>query len=461
MNNSFYTYFLTAVLLFFCAKPANAQQEEPLTRILFIYDASNSMNAQWQSGTKHTVALDLISQSIDSLRGMPNLELALRVFGHRYDYRQKQVCEDSKLEVTFGPDRVEAIQKKLRSIKPKGTTPIALSLEKAGYDFPDDCDNCRNIIILVTDGIEECGGDPCAVSRSLSKKGITLKPFIIGIGLDEGFAEKFKCVGTYFDATNEKVFANVMGIVISQAMNSTTMQLNLLDAAGEPSETNVPFFFFDDFSGTTERSGVHTLNGAGNPDTMFLDPGGRYKLSVFTVPDVSKDSIVLNPGKHNIIAVKAGRGTLDLKRSGAIRSQQPHAIVRKHGKMQTLNIQTLGTEHKYLNGFYDLEILTLPRTYLSKVDIKQSHTTTIELPPPGLVTIVKGAQGFGSIFQITAEGIEWVCNLAEHGGNESFRLQPGRYKIVFRARNAIDTKYSREEDFSIKAGESKVLNISR
>lgn len=203
------------------------------------------------------------------------------------------------------------------------------------------------------------------------------------------------------------------------------------------------------------------MNGAGNPDTMFLDPGGRYKLTVFTVPQVEKDSILLSPGKHNIIAVQAGRGNLDLKRSGAIRSQQPQAIVRKHGEMATLNIQTLGTAHKYLNGFYDLEILTLPRTYLSKVDIKQSHTTTIELPPPGLVTLVKGTQGYGSVFHLEGNEISWVCNLSEHGGNESLRLQPGRYKVVFRARNALETKYSREEEFTIKAGESKVINISR
>lgn len=438
-----------------------AQQNETVTRILFIYDGSNSMNKQWQSGSKHAVALDLISRSIDSLRDVPNLELALRVYGHQYDYRKKQVCEDSKLEVTFGNNRVEAIQKKLRNIKPKGTTPIALSLEKAGYDFPDNCDNCRNIIILITDGIEECGGDPCAVSRSLSKKGITLKPFIIGIGLDENFAETFKCVGTYFDASNEKVFANVMGIVISQAMNSTTMQLNLLDAAGEPAETNVPFFFLDHFSGMEVNSAIHTLNGAGNPDTLFLDPGGRYDLKTFTVPQVEKDSIVLAPGRHNVVAIQAGRGTLDLKRSGAIRSQQPAAIVRKHGEMKTLNVQSLGTTHKYLNGFYDLEILTLPRTYLNKIDIKQSHTTTVELPPPGLVTLVKGSQGYGSIFQLEGNEINWVCHLNENGGNESFRLQPGRYKVVFRSRNALQTKYSREEEFSIKAGESKVINISR
>ena len=38
-------------------------------------------------------------------------------------------------------------------------------------------------MILITDGIEECGGDH-AISIALQKKGIVLKPFVIGVGLD-------------------------------------------------------------------------------------------------------------------------------------------------------------------------------------------------------------------------------------------------------------------------------------
>ena len=74
-------------------------------------------------------------------------------------------------------------QAKIKMAQPKGTTPIAYSLEKSGADFPE-CANCRNIIILITDGEEECEGDPCAVSAALQSKGIVLKPFVIGVGLD-------------------------------------------------------------------------------------------------------------------------------------------------------------------------------------------------------------------------------------------------------------------------------------
>ena len=98
----------------------------------------------------------------------------------------EQDCDDTKLEVPFAQGNGEQIRNVLSNITPKGTTPIARSLEKAANDFPE-CANCRNVIILITDGIEACDEDPCAVSRALQQKGIILKPFVIGIGLDKEF----------------------------------------------------------------------------------------------------------------------------------------------------------------------------------------------------------------------------------------------------------------------------------
>ena len=165
------------------------------------------MNGSWESGKKNLIAKKLISETLDSLKGNPNVELALRVYGHQYDYRQGQVCDDSKLEVPFAKYNVDKIKKKLNTIQAKGTTPIAKSLEMAENDFPP-CADCRNIIILITDGIEECDGDPCAVSRFLQSRGIVLKPFVIGIGLDPNFKKTFECIGNFFDASDEKTFKN-------------------------------------------------------------------------------------------------------------------------------------------------------------------------------------------------------------------------------------------------------------
>ena len=65
----------------------------------------------------------------------------------------------------------------------------------------------------------------------------------------------------------------------------------------------------------------------------------------------------------------------------------------------------------YLVGQYDIEILTLPRTVIKPNDISQSHTTTIEIPHPGVVNVAIDKQGYGSIFLIKGSDLEWVCNL--------------------------------------------------
>ena len=176
---------------------------------------------------------------IDSLAEYTNTELALRAFGHQKEYRFYD-CSDTKLEVPFMPNNHLKIKQKLKAIYPRGTTPIARSLEAAAKDFPP-CQHCRNIIILITDGIEECDGDPCAISQELQKKGIILKPFIIGIG--QNFKEAFDCVGTYIDASTEEDFSNALQIAIDHIFFSTSCQVNLLDIHNLPTESNVNMTF--------------------------------------------------------------------------------------------------------------------------------------------------------------------------------------------------------------------------
>ena len=87
--------------------------------------------------------------------------------------------------------------------------------------------NCRNIIILLTDGIEACDEDPCAVAIALKEKNIKLKPFVIGLGLDTSYLSQFQCIGEFLSAEDKDSFKSVLKFVISQALNNTTVQVNL------------------------------------------------------------------------------------------------------------------------------------------------------------------------------------------------------------------------------------------
>jgi Ca-activated chloride channel family protein len=442
--------------LFLQAQIKDKERPKPLTRILFVFDASQSMLASWQSDRKITIANKLMAELLDSLRNVPDLQLGLRIYGHQKNY-PPQDCDDSRLEIPLGFGNVDNIKNKLKTTNPKGTTPIAASLQAAGGDFPP-CDNCRNIIILITDGLEECDGDPCAVSLALQKQGIILKPFVIGIG--RSFAEQFDCVGTYFDATTEKDFSTALKVVISQALNSTTCQVNLLDIYDKPTETNVNMTFYDNFSGAMKYNYIHTLDNRGLPDTLVIDPLLKYDIVVHTIPPVHADSVTLTPGKHTIIPIDAAQGDLELKVGGSSPSiKNLSAIVRSNGKCDILNVQDFSQKTKYLVGKYDLEVLCLPRLFINDVDISQSKTTTVEIPMPGIAIIMLSNRGYGSLFVEENNKLRWIYNLNEMGNQETLYLLPGKYRVVFRSKFVTRSLYTIEKTFKIESGVTTRVNL--
>ena len=430
------------------------EKPKPTTRILFVFDASQSMYGRWQSDTKFDIAVKLFSNILDSLRSLPNLELALRMYGHQKQF-PPQDCNDTRLEVPFAKDNVNRIKHVLKTTIPKGTTPIAYALSQATKDFTP-CDNCRNVVILITDGLEECGGDPCEVSLALQKKGIMLKPFIVGIG--KNFKEQFDCVGTYFDASNEKEFRNALRVIISRTLNPTTLQVNLLDAYGKPTETNVNMTFYDNFSGLVKYNFIHSFNAKGLPDTLDIDPLVTYDIVVHTIPPVHKDSVKLTPGKHSIVGIEAPQGYLSFKTSGSSTVKYLPCIIRKKGEPETINVQQFDQVEKYLVGLYDVEILCLPRIRVKDVEIRQSHTTNVEMPLPGITVIQKSTNGYGSLYLEDNGKLVWLYNLRDNQPlQETLYLQPGSYRVVFRSKYSNQSSYTTEKNFKVEPGQT--INI--
>lgn len=429
---------------------------QPLTRILFLFDGSQSMYGRWESGTKIEIARTLMNDMLDSLNRVPekNFQLALRLYGHQYRY-PPQVCDDTRLEVPFGEETIGKIKNRLKTLTPSGTTPIAYALQQSGNDFPK-CDDCRNIIILITDGIEECDGDPCAVSQMLQQNGIVLKPFVIGVGLDEAFKKTFECVGDYYDASDENTFEQALGIVVSQALNNTTAQVNLLDQNGNPVETNVPFTLYNEVNGAPVVSYVHTMNSRGNPDTLFLDPLVPYRLVVHSIPPVLKHRIKLLPGIHNTIAADVPRGSLHLAVNG-YQKEDLYCVVRQPGNQEILHVQKLNSMQKYLTGKYTLELLTLPRLKQT-VQIVQNEITKVEIPTPGLATFYTRARVYGSVFVKRGDVLEWVTDLDQNVDRQSFNLLPGRYTVIYRSTSSNQSISTANKSFVVESGRSVIIN---
>jgi Ca-activated chloride channel family protein len=202
------------------------------------------------------------------------------------------------------------------------------------------------------------------------------------------------------------------------------------------------------------------MNVKGVPDTIQIDPLGTYSITVHTLPPVYKDSVAITPGKHNIIGIDAPQGDLRLKIDGSNDYKNLEAIVRKHKDSKTLHVQDFNSGQRYLVGNYDLEILTTPRIYLDNINISQSKTTTIQIPNPGIVTLMSNSPGYGTILLEEDNKLKWVYNLSENSVKESVVLQPGNYRVIFRPKNSQSSLYTIEKTFRIASGSSISVPIN-
>lgn len=453
-----YIYFILFISFSFFV----AAQKKPavkFTRILFVFDASKSMVAKHQNTTRMDGAKNLFFKFIDSLSKDKTLLFALRMYGHTVKYPPGD-CKDSKLIVPFGVNNVALIKQKVQAATPTGITPIEHSLTEAANDFIDNKTN--NIVILITDGIEECGGDPCNARQKLMTKGIIFKPFIIGIGLTPEQIKTFECVGTFYDYDEQNTFSNITNIIQQQKLNKTSAQVNLLDVTSLPSETNVNMTFYDVGRKEYKYNYLHTLNYQNNPDTLYIDDYPTYKVIAHTIPPTESKEVKLSQGKHTIIAIDAPQGNLIVKRPNGIYNfnERVKCIVRKANEMQTLNVQLLNATERYITGKYDLEILTLPRIYVNQNVIEQSKTNTIEIPNAGVLQVKCLEAGDGCILVKRNNKLEWVCNLSSQT-LQTYYLQPGTYVSTWRAKALKGSIYTVEKKFTITSDNQTIIEFYR
>lgn len=418
------------------------------------------MNGKWEGATKIEHARKIFAAAISELEGVPNLEVALRVYGHQSPITPTfQDCNDTKLEVPFAPNNFDAVKGFINTVECKGTTPIARSLEASANDFPDA--SSRNFLILITDGLEACDEFPCESARKLKEKGINVTPFVVGLGIDLEYLKNFNCIGRVYEASNLQSFEKVMKSVITDALLATSVQINLNDIYGKPSETNTTVFLYEAGTKNLKYTFMHTLNIKGNPDTIvIIDPAMKYDMLVNTLPRVEVKGITIYKGTHNTIKADCPQGMLSVRIKGPTKTESVSVRVMQNGQPVTLNVQSISEIQNYIVGTYDLEILTLPRIYYDDVKISQSLFTYIDIPGSGMLKYAVTKPIVGQLFLVN-EGVkdEWVCDFDSSKMTDQIYLQPGSYKIVYRLKSAVSTDYTSVKTFFIQSGENTTITL--
>ena len=213
------------------------------SNLLFVLDASGSMWGKIDDRHKITTAKTVLGGLIADLPA--DTRAGLMVYGHR----KKSWCEDVELVAPVGGFSASRAGAVLDGITPRGKTPIAYSLSRAAAAFGDlDPDESKHVV-LISDGIETCEGDPCAVAGALAEAGINVRVHVVGFDVSEADRRHLQCIadngkGSYFSADSASGLADA----VTEAVKIAAAPVR----APEPEPVAPPqdrTIFFDDFNG--------------------------------------------------------------------------------------------------------------------------------------------------------------------------------------------------------------------
>ena len=167
--------------------------------VMMVLDGSGSMWGQIDGVAKIEIARGVIGDMLESWDA--NVQLGVMSYGHR----EKGACSDIETLVNVGPVNKSDVMAKINAISPKGKTPISASVRKAAeaLKFTED----KATVILVSDGLETCNADPCALANELEASGVDFTTHVIGFDIAEEEKAGLSCLaentgGRYFSAQN-------------------------------------------------------------------------------------------------------------------------------------------------------------------------------------------------------------------------------------------------------------------
>lgn len=137
---------------------------EPVIYLEIIFDASKTMNEPDLNGVrKIDIARELVTILVNHFP-QQDTRFALRVNGGKFTNN----CLDTELVVPFSRNNASEVLNAMKTIQPKGLSPITYSLRQVLNDFEGL--KGTKIVFLITDGQDTCDNepaDPCTTTMDL------------------------------------------------------------------------------------------------------------------------------------------------------------------------------------------------------------------------------------------------------------------------------------------------------
>jgi len=280
-------------------------QPDDATRaaVMLVLDESNSMWGQIEGRAKIEIARESVRSLLQSWNA--NADLGLVAYGHN----RASDCTDIETLRPVGPLDANGFGTLVDNLTPRGKTPLTEAVRRAADDLAK-ADRPASVI-LFSDGIETCGGDPCALASQLSQMGVDFAVHVIGFSTAAN-EKQLACLaedtgGLYLTADNAPQLQQALQTVANRAATPRATDLITLEAL--------------DQNGSPITSGViWTVTSLASEDTVPLTAG------------VSRPALPLAPGQYLAEAT-----------AGGVTGRTPFDVVAKQAQTVQVRLGIGGT----------------------------------------------------------------------------------------------------------------------
>ncbi|MBL4618429.1 MAG: VWA domain-containing protein [Robiginitomaculum sp.] len=456
------------LLVIFGTAPSLAQSDaeaEPSKTIL-VFDASGSMWGQVDGESKITIARSVLQTMLETWQ--PQNELGLIAYGHR----RKGDCSDIEQIIAPGPVDAKAFNAAINGLNPKGKTPLSAAVKQAAEILKYE--ENKATVILVTDGLETCNVDPCAMANELEKLGVDFTTHVVGFDLSDEEAKALQCIaentgGQYFVASNASELNTAMQVVSKAAIEEYNLLLR--GKVRKISEDLTDGVSWEVYAYQDGKLAEKYYTYSYKAWASFTLPVGKYRIKgVYGEATVFQDVEVKDDGVTEEI-ILFGTGTLLVRgRTG------PNSQVAVGKEWNIFAIVNGKVSDKYLTysysspakfelpaGKYRIKGMYGKATIFEDVEVKADETNEVTVVFDTGTLLVSGLASASSQDPVGKEWNVFAINDGQvadryltysYGASARFDLPVGTYRI-----KAMYGEATMFDDVEVKADQSTQVTI--
>ena len=459
---------ILGLLLVFCTPFTVAAQG----RSIIVLDGSGSMWGQIDGRTKLEIAREALAEV---LIGMPpETEMGLMAYGHRTEGD----CADIELIVPPAAGTGATISDAAAALNFVGKTPLSDAVRQAALALRSSEEKAT--VILITDGIETCNADPCALGTELESTGVDFTAHVVGFGLTAEQGASVACLaentgGVYIEASNASTLKDALQATVAAEPEPAPEPTP--EPTPEPEPAVLAYNFapqmtlkaggeiiaegqiYEIYRSTADgKRGERLTTEYGQPQ-LTLDPGSYRLVAKIDLAEVEQELVITADAiAEPVVVLNAGRLIVHPRGSegGAIETSAPVNISNAAG----LDWTSYGDTNMIVPaGDIKLVVSVGEARIEQSTELAPGQTVELDIVAGAGLAVVDGYYIDGMRMETTQHSVE-IQHAAKaldggrasvttsYGPAQQFTLPPGDYVAIIREGAALA-----ETPFSVKVGE--------